>query len=228
MYLCTNCGTQLEELYRRYCPSVLKLLKCESCGQIADKYIEYDPVIILLDLLLIEKRAYRHLLYNSNVKSYWKLLIVLWLAESFRTFSDCNENINAESIFLNPKLQANCSLYVILLRTGLKMASFLLAVLGCTEAKYYFFKRPECYTKSNLVKALIIGAFGESLGFFTIVWKNVARLHYLLIEVYTLLCLLTAYSVVCNSGKLESLLLLGIGVFAYYFSSTSLDVSNHL
>lgn len=28
MYRCVNCGTEIEELYRKYSPNVLKLLKC--------------------------------------------------------------------------------------------------------------------------------------------------------------------------------------------------------
>lgn len=28
MYRCVNCGAEIEELYRRYSPNVLKLLKC--------------------------------------------------------------------------------------------------------------------------------------------------------------------------------------------------------
>lgn len=30
MYICINCGVKVAELYRRYSPSVLKVLKCVS------------------------------------------------------------------------------------------------------------------------------------------------------------------------------------------------------
>lgn len=30
MYICINCGAECKELFRRYCPSVLKILKCVS------------------------------------------------------------------------------------------------------------------------------------------------------------------------------------------------------
>jgi hypothetical protein len=33
---------------------------------VADKYIEYDPVIIMIDLVLLNEQAYRHILYNSS------------------------------------------------------------------------------------------------------------------------------------------------------------------
>nr|CAD7443811.1 unnamed protein product [Timema bartmani] len=38
----------------------------ESCQQIADKYLEYDPVNIIIDLVLLNEQAYRHILYNYN------------------------------------------------------------------------------------------------------------------------------------------------------------------
>ena len=57
------------------------------CGNLADKYIEYDPVIVLLDLVLLQKPAYRHLLYNSSFKSYWKLMVALILGQSFQKWT---------------------------------------------------------------------------------------------------------------------------------------------
>nr|CAD7596093.1 unnamed protein product [Timema genevievae] len=38
----------------------------ESCQQIADKYLEYDPVNIIIDMVLLNEQAYRHILYNYN------------------------------------------------------------------------------------------------------------------------------------------------------------------
>ncbi|XP_069688669.1 protein phosphatase 1 regulatory subunit 36-like isoform X2 [Periplaneta americana] len=37
----------------------------DECHQVADKYIEYDPVIVMIDLVLLNEQAYRHILYNS-------------------------------------------------------------------------------------------------------------------------------------------------------------------
>ena len=32
--------------------------------EVADKYIEYDNVILFLDIMLLKPQAYRHLMYN--------------------------------------------------------------------------------------------------------------------------------------------------------------------
>lgn len=39
--------------------------------EVADKYVEYDPVIVIIDLVLLRKEAYRHVLYNTQFKVYY-------------------------------------------------------------------------------------------------------------------------------------------------------------
>ncbi|XP_028173732.1 protein ARV1 isoform X1 [Ostrinia furnacalis] len=82
-YRCVNCGAPAAALFKSYGPSVLKLTKCEICKGIVDKYIEYDPVIVMIDIVLMSREAQRHVLYNTEFKSYWKLLIILTLLETF-------------------------------------------------------------------------------------------------------------------------------------------------
>lgn len=39
----------------------------KSCAKPVDKYIEYDPVIILIDAILCKIQAFRHILFNTQV-----------------------------------------------------------------------------------------------------------------------------------------------------------------
>jgi len=77
---CTHCGENLldknnkpafelydEELHRK--SNILKLMSCSSCGQVADKYIECDGPLLLIDLALQSKEAYRHVLFNGGYTS---------------------------------------------------------------------------------------------------------------------------------------------------------------
>lgn len=54
MYRCVNCGAEVEELYRRYCPSVLKLLKCVC--HILYKFIFYrnQKLVSFLEIIAYE------------------------------------------------------------------------------------------------------------------------------------------------------------------------------
>ena len=74
---CTHCGRQLmdknnkvatslydEDLHKK--SNILKLKVCSSCGQVADKYIECDGTLLLIDLALQTKEAYRY--FNSSMK----------------------------------------------------------------------------------------------------------------------------------------------------------------
>lgn len=177
----------------------------------ADKYIEYDPVIVFVDLILIEKPAYRHLLYNSDFKSYWKLGIILWLAESFRAWSSCDIS-KAELIALeitsvySDTLQDRCNFYKLLLCAALAFAAFISAVIVVTELKWFLIgKKPYKYSTRDLSHALIIGGCGKLLGLLGIVWKHIATgPYYLLIQGYTVLCLFTAYSGKTSTFKMPT------------------------
>ncbi|KAJ0179092.1 hypothetical protein K1T71_004804 [Dendrolimus kikuchii] len=82
-YKCVNCGEAASALYKTYGPSVLKLTKCDECKGVVDKYIEYDPVIVMIDLVLMSREAQRHVLYNTEFKAYWKLFIILAMLETY-------------------------------------------------------------------------------------------------------------------------------------------------
>lgn len=164
----------------------------------ADKYIEYDPAIILVDLILLKRQAYRHLLYNCDITSCWKLVIILWLIESFRNFFLCNNSnqyVQYWKIFQS-NVNGECNLYLILFNTAFALATFVFAIIFCTKVKWHLYpNNPNKCSAIQLMKALIIGGSGKLLGLLEITWGHIFLTpHYLLILGYTLLCLLTAYS----------------------------------
>lgn len=64
LFICINCGNFLPALYEQYGESHIRLSQCDYCHNIADKYIEYDNVLLFIDLILIKPSAYRHTIYN--------------------------------------------------------------------------------------------------------------------------------------------------------------------
>lgn len=184
-----------------------------NCGLLADKYIEYDPVIVFVDLILLEKQAYQHLLYNSDFKAYWKLMIMLWLGEAFRAWSFCvsistqKTNIN---IYDGDLFQGDCNFYILLLQTAVTLTVFIATVIIVTELRWLLSKkRPHKYNAKDLTRALIVGGCSKLLGLLAIVWEPVALdLHYIFVQGYTVLCLMTAYSgkCICLSKMIDNTL----------------------
>lgn len=78
--ICVECSfpgiTTLYTQSKQY----IKLTTCPQCHKVVDRYIEYDNVILFLDLLLLKPQAYRHLAYNvveselrDNDHSQWRI-----------------------------------------------------------------------------------------------------------------------------------------------------------
>lgn len=63
--ICVECtNPDIECLYSEFNSKYIKLTICPQCGNLADKYIEFDNVMVFLDILLLKPQAYRHLAYN--------------------------------------------------------------------------------------------------------------------------------------------------------------------
>lgn len=60
----------MSSLYTSYSPTNIRLTTCPSCNKFADKYIEYDGVLIFIDLLLLRPSAYRHFVFNVLTPDY--------------------------------------------------------------------------------------------------------------------------------------------------------------
>ena len=65
-YVCVNCMSPVDSLYTEYSKDVIRITDCQKCNKVADKYIEYDPVLIFNELFLQYSTAYRHLLLNNK------------------------------------------------------------------------------------------------------------------------------------------------------------------
>ncbi|ELP95187.1 protein ARV1, putative [Entamoeba invadens IP1] len=75
---CVECGAEIEDTYEIFCGQFIRLKMCPQCKKIADKYIEYDNVLVYLDLFLQKPPVYRHLLYNHD-KAIMAFFVKLFL-----------------------------------------------------------------------------------------------------------------------------------------------------
>lgn len=63
--ICVECtNPDIDRLFSEFKSKYIQLTICPKCGNLADKYIEFDNVIVFLDMILLKPQAYRHLAYN--------------------------------------------------------------------------------------------------------------------------------------------------------------------
>ncbi|KZV61648.1 Arv1-domain-containing protein [Peniophora sp. CONT] len=67
MPLCVSCAQPVPHLYTVYqSANNVRLEQCPACHSFADPYVEHDNLIVLLDLILLKRGVYRHLLFNRG------------------------------------------------------------------------------------------------------------------------------------------------------------------
>ncbi|XP_065036298.1 protein ARV 2-like isoform X1 [Musa acuminata AAA Group] len=88
---CVNCGSGIRSLFVQYSPGNIRLMKCEPCKAVADPYIECEFMIILIDMILHKRKAYRHLLFNmlnlgagDSKGILWKSSLLYFLLDACR------------------------------------------------------------------------------------------------------------------------------------------------
>lgn len=64
--ICVECASPVERLYTYYSKDNIRATTCVHCGAFADKYIECDDTIVVLDLLLLRTTALRHAVFNTH------------------------------------------------------------------------------------------------------------------------------------------------------------------
>nr|CAI5855488.1 unnamed protein product [Callosobruchus analis] len=211
-YICINCGSPITNLFKKYSETVLKLTDCSICGEIADKYVEYDTVIIIIDLILLNISAYRHILFNSVFKNFWKLATVLLVVESYSSWLLLHKNqpsipyritepdLPDTVIYLD-----NLDFYKVCLNVTLSEFSFVVMVylLTCLYAK---FTSVEVMPFEKVCKTITLSSSGLFLLLPSLIWDiQVHEFHLQFISLYTTLSQLIAHKALCNCYKVWSL-----------------------
>lgn len=130
---CTNCGLVLKdkhgshiqelydvELFKK--SKILKLVACRNCEQVADRYIEQDGTLILIDLILQCQAAYRHVLLNGTyTKLILKMALLTLICDGYVGWA----NLSSPGEFFEQEYE----FYVMTSKVALSLLCFLLVVL---------------------------------------------------------------------------------------------------
>ncbi|NWI99954.1 ARV1 protein, partial [Crypturellus undulatus] len=211
-YRCIECHGEAAELYRDYQRGVLRISICKSCQKPVDKYIEYDPVIILINAILCKAQAYRHILFNTKINIHGKLCIFCLLCEAYLRWlqlQDSSQNIDPDDLIRYAK---EWDFYRMFGLASLEQASFL---VGIFIALWQM--RPEMLkTKSDfilLLKALLLSSYGKLLLIPAVIWEHdYTPLCLVLIKVFVLTSNSQAIRVTLNLNRTLPWLAIFIGL----------------
>ncbi|KAF9893804.1 sterol homeostasis protein [Aspergillus nanangensis] len=115
MPICIECSYPVSHLYSTYSRADdrslgkgVRLTQCPRCQRFADKYVEYDFVVIFIDLVLIKPQVYRHLLFNRLEgddnqfdRSIIRLGVLLLLFDVYLTWARIEKSPSLETTFLS-------------------------------------------------------------------------------------------------------------------------------
>ncbi|XP_077443699.1 protein ARV1 isoform X2 [Stigmatopora argus] len=174
-FRCIECNEKATELHRDYKNGILKITLCGSCQKPVDKYIEYDPVIILIDAILCKTQAFRHILFNTGLDIHWKLCAFCLLCEAYLRWSlerGAKPTGDPTDIIRCAK---EWEFYGLVMSAALELTAFCAGVL--------FFLRVAAasgldgcggggVTPRRLLRAVLLSRYGQVLLVPAVIWKH--------------------------------------------------------
>jgi len=161
----------VSEVYKDYGRGNIRLSRCHKCNKLADKYVEFEMVIIFLDLVLLTPQVYRHILFNRM--SYYdkgidvtcmKIALAYLLSEVYMKHM-MGVKGGWQSLFQPQNVE---TYFTALLFSTLELCIFLTAIILAVSVIYG--RRYAIIKYNYLVMALIISTFSKPLQLFLVVW----------------------------------------------------------
>ncbi|GAB1222598.1 hypothetical protein ENUP19_0118G0039 [Entamoeba nuttalli] len=156
---CIECGCDIDNTYEIFCGQFIRLLRCPKCGKVADKYIEYDNVLVFLDMLLQKRPVYRHLLFNhdESINGFFiKLFFGSLLLESYIR----------QMTTLTPSIYS-------FIWNGIQIVIEDIIFLAMFIIPFSFYKRISFKDSCNLVaQSYLIGSLGKVFLCLVLMWTN--------------------------------------------------------
>uniref|UniRef100_A0AAV1UKV8 Protein ARV n=1 Tax=Peronospora matthiolae TaxID=2874970 RepID=A0AAV1UKV8_9STRA len=108
--ICVECGAPVSALVRDYGKGNLRLTICSVCNAVADKYVEYETIVLFLDVLLLKPPVYRHVLCNLpapvSLRTTLKLFVILVMLDmnlkAYLVDQDAGVTFRATSMYKMP------------------------------------------------------------------------------------------------------------------------------
>ncbi|XP_063078383.1 protein ARV1 [Engraulis encrasicolus] len=211
VFRCIECNEEASELHRDYSNGILKITICDSCKKPVDKYIEYDPVIILIDAILCKIQAFRHILFNIEINIHWKLCVFCLLCEAYWRWSQLQGSEQTSDPADIIRYTREWDFYGMFGLAALELLVFVFGVLLCLGLVQRV--RGGTLETGLLLKALLLSSYGKVLLIPAVIWEHdYSPLCLGLVKVFVLTSNMQAVRVILNCGRRLSLLAVMTGL----------------
>lgn len=210
-FRCVECNKDAHELHRDYSNGILKITICGSCQKPVDKYIEYDPVIILIDAILCKTQAFRHILFNTTLNIHWKLCVFCLLCEAYLRWSQLQGSEQSNDPADIIRYTKEWDFYGMFGVAALELGAFSVGVLSflCLVQWLLGFD----FELSLLLKALLLSSYGKVLLIPAVIWEHdYSPLCFSLIKLFVLTSNSQAIRVILNCSRRLSLMAVCVGL----------------
>ncbi|VDN87748.1 unnamed protein product [Brugia pahangi] len=168
-YICINCCHPSSSLFLKYSDNGIRLTPCSNCGRAVDAYIEYDIVLVIIDLMLQYIEAYRHFLMNTgnNRVSFMlfrmqychKLCIIFMLCNAYSKWIRRRIMSGDENVY-----DLEWEFYECLLQSLLEMTSFVI-VLALMSLQI-----SATFSVNKTLQTFCIGSYGNVFAVLSVIW----------------------------------------------------------
>lgn len=170
MFACVCCGEDSSTLYTQYTKEIIYFQRCENCGKIVDKYVEYDFTIIAIDLLVCKIEAYRHILRNVEFPRIFQLLFLSCILSGFLAWI-CAEDFEAFDVN-TVQVAVNSELHFYIISKG--CLGILFGILLYIFAHCFHHR----IAPLDIVKLLILTNLCSLLGLLMHPWKDIMSVYF--------------------------------------------------
>ncbi|XP_029607748.1 protein ARV1 [Salmo trutta] len=210
-FRCIECNKGAHELHRDYSNGILKITICGSCQKPVDKYIEYDPVIILIDAVLCKTQAFRHILFNTTLNIHWKLCVFCLLCEAYLRWSQLQGSEQSNDPADIIRYTKEWDFYGMFGVAALELGAFSVGVLAFLWLVQWLLGFD--FELSLLLKALLLSSYGKVLLIPAVIWEHdYSPLCFSLIKLFVLTSNSQAIRVILNCSRRLSLMAVCVGL----------------
>lgn len=196
-YICIECCHPIDDLFKIYKDGFKDIVQCPRCQKLVDTYIECENSLVLIDLILFNQKAYRHLIVNKRVErtSLLKFLIMFLLCDAYLQWFHF-KNRQFESIRSNDHqlfYELEWNFYTMLVKAIIHYLIYACVIALVCFVMFIFKTRehkntPQVYWRliDLIFKSLVVSSFGKLAVVPLVIW-NPNEVFFSLANIFTIL-----------------------------------------